>query len=159
MNPPYNAPATRRPPVPLPLGRGRKRWFIGGLGDREPDPHPSGAVPGHGTEQEEGTRLPGRETDIGTLSSRESLFQAAGRSVLERRRHWTRRECLRFRNHLHRVGQVRVLVLIVEDHGPPLRYRQPQATAPEPVEVHAAIGVGEARDELELYRLARRIRA
>src|SRR6266567_2021667 len=149
----------QRPAWQLPLSRSRHRWFIGRLGDREPDPHPSGAMTRHGAEEEEGTGLPGHETDVGTLSGREPLFKAATRSVLERRKHWTRRERRRLRNHLHRVGQVRVLVLEMEDHGPALRYRQHQATAPVPVEVHAAIGVGEACDELEVDGLARRIRA
>src|SRR6266568_5652790 len=58
----------QRPAWQLPLSRSRNRWFIGRLGDREPDPHPSGAMTRHGAEEEEGTGLPGHETDVGTLS-------------------------------------------------------------------------------------------
>src|SRR5437016_4504876 len=96
-------PGGRRatPPLALPLRRRRKGRRAGRLGDREPDPHPRGAVTRHGAEDEEGAGLGRREPDLGALPRRETLLEAARRSVLERWWYGTRGDRRRFRNHLH----------------------------------------------------------
>src|SRR5712691_6243440 len=107
-------PSDQLSPAPkllLRLRRRRKRGFIGRLGNREPDPHPSGTMTGHSAEDEEGSGLPRHEPDIGALAGREALFHAPGRSVFERRWHGTDGDHFRIGDHFHRVGQGRVLVL------------------------------------------------
>src|SRR6266702_4428017 len=140
------------------VARGEHR-LVCGRGDGEANPHPRSPVTRHRTKDEEGTGFSGHEPDIGALPGREALLETAGRSVLERWWHGTDGDRSRIPNDFHRVGQVRILVLEMEDHVPSLRHRQHQAAAAESVEVHAAIGVGEARDQLELDGLTRRIRA
>src|SRR5205823_14582873 len=86
----------------------------------------------HGAEEEEGTGLPGHETDIAALPGREPLVKTTGRRVLERRSHRTDGHRCGIGDDLHGVRQVRVLVLEMEHHVPPLRHRQHQGAPAEP---------------------------
>src|SRR5438874_3555581 len=153
-------PGGRRatPPLALPLRRRRKGRRAGRLGDREPDPHPRGAMTGHRAEDEERAGLPWHEPHIAALPGREPLVQAAGRSVLERRRHGTGRNRRPDRDDLDRMWQVRVLALEMERNGPALRHREYEAAPAEPVEVHSTIVVRKTRHELEVDGLTRGIR-
>src|SRR5207244_7109129 len=113
-------------------GRGGERRLLSRSRDGEADPHPGGAVPGHGAEDQEGATLPRHETDIGTLPGWEALFESTGRSVFERGCDGADRNSRRFGDDFDRVRQVRVLVLEVEQDVPSLRNRQDEAALAEP---------------------------
>src|SRR5207244_2779240 len=137
----------------------REPRLVRGRGDGEANPHPRGAVTGHCTKDEEGTGLPSYEPDIGALPGREALLYPAGGGMFERWWDRTARDGIGIGDYLYRMGEIRVLVLEVEDDIPPLRHRDDERTATESVEVHAAIQVRQASHKLELGGLASRVGA
>src|SRR4029077_13201301 len=79
VRPPYEIASMK-----LPLG-GRGQGGLIGVGEGEPDPHSSGAMPRYRAEDEEWAALPRDEPDITALSAGDTLLQLCAGRVLKGR--------------------------------------------------------------------------